>query len=71
MVSIERAEKRRRCADAKSLFPKVLEYGDERLVPILDRRLVAGRLIPDMSMMSKRRTRPGCEPATGHIREIR
>jgi eukaryotic-like serine/threonine-protein kinase len=37
VLELERAEKRRRCAEAKAIFPKVLEYGDERLVPILDR----------------------------------
>jgi len=36
VFELERAEKRKRCRDAKSALPKILEYGDERLVPILD-----------------------------------
>jgi serine/threonine-protein kinase len=37
VFELERAEKRRRCGDAKSLLPKVAEYGDDRLLPTLDR----------------------------------
>ena len=37
VFELERAEKRRRCSEAKALLPKVAEYGDARLLPILDR----------------------------------
>jgi eukaryotic-like serine/threonine-protein kinase len=37
VLELEHAEKRKRCGDAKSLLPKVLEYGDDRVLPILDR----------------------------------
>jgi serine/threonine-protein kinase len=37
VLELERAEKRRRCAEAKSVLAKVLEYGDERALPTLDR----------------------------------
>jgi serine/threonine-protein kinase len=37
VFELERAEKKRRCGDAKSLLPKVAEYGDDRLLPTLDR----------------------------------
>jgi serine/threonine-protein kinase len=37
VFDLEHAEKRRRCGEAKSLLPKVAEYGDDRLLPILDR----------------------------------
>jgi hypothetical protein len=37
VFELERAEKRHRCADAKAALPKAGEYGDARLVPILDR----------------------------------
>ena len=37
VFDVEHAEKRRRCGDAKSLLSKVAEYGDDRLVPLLDR----------------------------------
>jgi len=37
VFDVERAEKRRRCADAKALLSKVAEYGDDRLLPLLDR----------------------------------
>jgi tRNA A-37 threonylcarbamoyl transferase component Bud32 len=37
VFELERAEKRHRCGDAKALLPKVSEYGDARLLPILDR----------------------------------
>jgi serine/threonine-protein kinase len=36
VLELEHAEKRKRCSEAKPLLPKVLEYGDERLLPILD-----------------------------------
>ena len=37
VFELERAEKKKRCSEAKSLLPKVAEYGDARLLPILDR----------------------------------
>jgi serine/threonine-protein kinase len=37
VFDLEHAEKRRRCGEAKSLLPKVGEYGDERSLPTLDR----------------------------------
>jgi hypothetical protein len=37
VFELERAEKRRRCGDAKALLPEVAEYGDARLWPILER----------------------------------
>jgi len=37
VLELEHAEKRKRCSEAKPLIPKVLDYGDDRLVPILDR----------------------------------
>jgi hypothetical protein len=37
LFELERAEKRRRCAEVKTALPKVGEYGDARLLPILDR----------------------------------
>ncbi|HSU41736.1 MAG TPA: serine/threonine-protein kinase [Polyangiaceae bacterium] len=37
VFDVERAEKRHRCADAKALLSKVAEYGDDRLLPLLDR----------------------------------
>ena len=40
VFELERAEKRKRCGDAKGVLPKALEYGDDRLVPILDRMKV-------------------------------
>ena len=37
VFELERAEKRKRCADVKATLPKVGEYGDARVLPILDR----------------------------------
>jgi serine/threonine-protein kinase len=37
VFELERAESRKRCGDAKAALPKALEYGDERLGPVLDR----------------------------------
>jgi serine/threonine-protein kinase len=37
VFELERAEKRHRCAEAKTALPKVGEYGDARLLPVLDR----------------------------------
>ncbi len=37
VFDVERAEKKRRCAEAKALLSKVADYGDERLLPLLDR----------------------------------
>jgi tRNA A-37 threonylcarbamoyl transferase component Bud32 len=37
VFDLERAEKRHRCTDAKTVLPKAGEYGDARLLPILDR----------------------------------
>jgi len=37
VLDLERAEKRKRCAEVKTALPKVAEYGDARLLPLLDR----------------------------------
>jgi hypothetical protein len=37
VFELERAEKRKRCSEVKSALPKVVEYGDARLTPILER----------------------------------
>jgi serine/threonine-protein kinase len=37
VFDLERAETKKRCADAKVVLPKAIEYGDERLTPVLDR----------------------------------
>jgi len=37
VLELERAEKRKRCSEAKPLMAKVVEYGDDRLLPLLDR----------------------------------
>ena len=37
VFDLERAESKKRCGDAKAGLTKVLEYGDERLSPVLDR----------------------------------
>jgi tRNA A-37 threonylcarbamoyl transferase component Bud32 len=37
VFELERAEKKKRCADVKTALPKVGEYGDARLLPLLDR----------------------------------
>jgi hypothetical protein len=37
VLELEHAEKRKRCSEAKPLIPKAVEYGDDRLLPLLDR----------------------------------
>jgi eukaryotic-like serine/threonine-protein kinase len=37
VFELERAETKRRCGDAKAVLPKAIEYGDERLAPVLER----------------------------------
>jgi serine/threonine-protein kinase len=37
VFDLERAEKRKRCADVKALLPKAIEYGDARLTPLFER----------------------------------
>jgi len=37
VFDLERAETRKRCGDAKAALAKAIEYGDERLSPVLER----------------------------------
>jgi hypothetical protein len=37
VLDLERAERRKRCSEAKRLLARVIEYGDDRVLPLLDR----------------------------------